>query len=117
MDAPVLEEAWVDVLAAVYRSVDWRRAARGRNPLDVFEHRLRFASYEPTVPRVLERLMNTLGLQAPRPLLDVMDSVRTLRDHEEEAILFLRDNLKLLVYLAYERVRKARQRARNNGDG
>jgi len=48
-----VEEAWVELLARVYLSVDWRRV-RGRNPLDVFEHRVRLASYEPTVGRVLE---------------------------------------------------------------
>ena len=57
-----IEQAWIHVLGAVYRSVDWKKI-RGRNPLDVFEHRVRFASYEPTVSRVLDKLMNTLSLK------------------------------------------------------
>jgi len=109
-----LEVAWTKVLAAVYRAVDWKRM-RSRNPLDVFEHRLRFASYEPTIARVLERLMNTLGLQAPRTLIDVMEYVNILRNNEEAAIAYLRENVKLLVYLAYEEARKTWRARKNAG--
>lgn len=106
-----LEARWVAVLSAVYRSVDWRRV-RGRNPLDVFEHRVRFASYEPTVPRFLDKLMNTLGLQAPIVVADVLDDIEYLRSREAEALRFLRGNLKLLVYLAYADARRRREERR-----
>lgn len=110
-----IEERWVRVLAAVYRSVDWRRI-RGRNPLDVFEHRVRFASYEPTVGRFLDRLLNSLGLQAPATVAQVLGDIEVLRSAERESLRYLRRNLKLLVYLAYgeaRRQRAARRAARN----
>ena len=109
-----VEKAWAHVLGAVYKSVDWRRM-KGRNPLDVFEHRVRFASYEPTVSRVLDKLMNTLGLQAPRALLAVFDDLQYLRENEGRALAFLRENIKLLVYEAYLWAKS--QRGKRNGDG
>jgi len=59
-----VEKALAEVLGAVYGRVDWKKVARGRVSTDVFQHRLRCASCQPTVRRVLEKLCRGLGLQS-----------------------------------------------------
>jgi len=67
-------------LASVYRAVNWRQVARrGKRRLDVFEHRVKAAASQPTVPRFLEKLCHRLGLQSveiPARLITALDRER-----------------------------------------
>jgi len=109
-----VEEAWVEVLAHIYRAVDWRKVARSRSPYDIFEHRLSFARYERSVPDVIQRLCNTLSLQAP-PL--PLDKVEFLRQNEVVAMDVLRRWTKLLTLKAAQRAREMRKAKREKERG
>jgi hypothetical protein len=98
----MLEERWVNVLAAVWSQVKWSRI-RGRSHLDVFEHRLEYAKYEPDVPSVLQRLGNTLGIQG---LIAPVEDVEELRKHEDAALDVLRRWTKLLALKAMIKARR-----------
>jgi hypothetical protein len=102
--ARLVEERWVSVLAHVWNQVRWGRI-RGRRPLDVFEHRLEYAKYEPDVPSVLQRLGNSLSIQG----LNVpVEDVEFLREHEGLAMEVLRRWTKLLALRASVRARELR---------
>lgn len=98
-----LEEAWVEVLAYIYKAVDWKKIARNRSAYDVFEHRLEFSRYQPDVPSVIQKLCNTLSLQAPPLPLHVIEF---LRQHEKEALRVLRKMPKLLTLKAAKRAKE-----------
>jgi hypothetical protein len=103
-----LEEAWVEVLAHIYGQVRWHRI-KGRWHLDVFEHRLEYAKYEPDVPSALQRLANALSLQGINVPLD---KVELLRSREEEAMEVLRRWTKLLALKAQLRAKELKQKKR-----
>ena len=100
-----VEEAWAEVLAHVYSQVKWHRV-RGRRHLDVFEHRLEYAKYEPDVPSALQRLASALSLQGVNVPLD---RVEFLRSREEEAMEVLRRWTKLLALKAQVRAKELKQ--------
>jgi hypothetical protein len=100
-----VEDAWVEVLAHVYAQVKWHRI-RGRRHLDVFEHRLEYAKYEPDVPSAIQRLANTLSLQGVNVPLD---KVELLRSREEEAMEVLRRWTKLLALKAQMKAKELKQ--------
>ncbi|MCC6050784.1 MAG: hypothetical protein LM580_08760 [Thermofilum sp.] len=102
--ARLVEERWVSVLAHVWSQVRWDRI-RGRRPLDVFEHRLEYAKYEPDVPSVLQRLGNSLSIQG---LSVPVEDVEFLRQHEGLAMDVLRRWTKLLALKASVRARELR---------
>jgi hypothetical protein len=100
-----VEDAWVEVLAHVYSQVRWHRI-KGRRHLDVFEHRLEYAKYEPDVPSAIQRLANTLSLQGVNVPLD---KVELLRSREEEAMEVLRRWTKLLALKAQMKAKELKQ--------
>ena len=100
-----VEDAWVEVLAHVYAQVKWHKV-RGRRHLDVFEHRLEYAKYEPDVPSALQRLANTLSLQG---VAVPLDKVELLRSREEEAMEVLRRWTKLLALKAQMKAKELKQ--------
>ena len=106
LDERKIEEAWVEVLAYVYKAVDWRKVARGRSAYDIFEHRLEFSKYEPDVPSIIQKLCNSLSLQAP-PL--PLDEIEFLRQHEKLALKILRKMPKLLTLKAAERAKQLKK--------
>jgi hypothetical protein len=99
-----VEERWVSVLAHVWNQVRWGRI-KGRRPLDVFEHRLEYAKYEPDVPSVLQRLGNSLSIQG---LSAPVEDVEFLRQHEDVAMEVLRRWTKLLALKASVKARELR---------
>jgi len=101
-----IERVWVEVLAHVYKAVNWRQVCRNRSAYDVFEHRLEFSKYEPDIPSVLQRLCNSLSLQAP-PL--PLDDIEFLRENEKEALKVLRKWTKLLVLKAAKRAKEIKE--------
>ncbi len=103
-----LEETWVEVLAHIYSQVKWSRI-KGRRHLDVFEHRLEYAKYEPDVPSALQRLANALSLQGVNVPLD---KVELLRANEDEAMEVLRRWTKLLALKAQIKAKELKQKKR-----
>ncbi len=59
-----IEELWVVVLARVWNQVKWKKM-KGRRYLDVFEHRLEYAKYEPDVASALQRLAKRKACKKP----------------------------------------------------
>lgn len=102
-DEKQVEDAWVEVLAWIYKAVDWKKVARGRSAYDIFEHRLEFSKYEPDVPSIIQKLCNSLSLQAP-PL--PLDKVEFLRQNEKTAMKILRKMPKLLTLMAAQRAKE-----------
>ena len=105
-DEKRIEEAWVEVLAYVYKAVDWKKVARNRSAYDIFEHRLEFSKYEPDIPSVIQKLCNSLSLQAP-PL--PLEEVDFLRCHEKLALKLLRKMPKLLTLKAADRAKQLKR--------
>jgi hypothetical protein len=103
-DPRIVEEKLVNVLAHVWNQVNWRRI-RGRRHIDVFEHRLEYAKYEPDIPSVLQRLGNSLSIQG---LNLPIEDVEFLRKCESEALDTLRRWTKLLALKAYVRAKELR---------
>jgi len=100
----VVEELWVVVLARVWNQVKWWRI-RGRRHLDVFEHRLEYAKYEPDVASAIQRLANALGIQGVDAPLDAIERLRGCND---VAMDVLRKWTKLLALKASIRAREER---------
>ena len=100
----LVEEKLINVLAYVWNQVNWRRI-RGRRHLDVFEHRLEYAKYEPDIPSVLQRLGNSLSIQG---LNLPVEDVELLRKCEDVALDMLRRWTKLLTLKAYVRAKELR---------
>jgi hypothetical protein len=100
----LVEEKLVNVLAHVWNHVNWRRI-RGRRYIDVFEHRLEYAKYEPDIPSVLQRLGNSLSIQG---LNLPVEDVEFLRKCEGEALDMLRRWAKLLALKASVKARELR---------
>jgi hypothetical protein len=109
----LVEEKLVNVLAYIWNQVRWRRMRR-RRPLDVFEHRLEYAKYEPDIASALQRLANALSIQGvSAPLEDI----EFLRQCNEEAMDILRKWTKLLALKASVKARELRaQRAQAQGE-
>lgn len=102
-----IEKAWIEVLAHIYRAVDWSKVRRGgKRPLDVFVHRLEFSRNVRDVASLLQRLCNSLSLQGPKLPLDAIDY---LRQNESEAMKYVRKYPKLLALYAEKRARELRK--------
>jgi hypothetical protein len=100
----LVEEKLVNVLAHIWNQVRWRRMRR-RRPLDVFEHRLEYAKYEPDIASALQRLANALSIQGvSAPLEDI----ELLRQCNEEAMDILRKWTKLLALKASVKAKELR---------
>lgn len=97
------ERKVVEVLAYIYRAVDWKRMHTSKISYDIFEHRLEFARHEKTMPELIQKLCNKLSLQAP-PL--PLDDVEYLRNHESEALSMIRKIGKLLTLKAAKRAKQ-----------
>ena len=116
-----VEEAWVDVLAAIYGKVKWHKI-RARSTYDVFEHRIEYSRHERGVPEIVQKLCDKLSIQAPvyavrRDLF--LSRVRELRDHETVALRLIRTRGKMLTLLAAQRAQemKASDREGEEGEG
>jgi len=99
-----VEESLVQVLSEIYSAVDWKKMRKSRSSYyDIFEHRLSFSRYEKDIPSLLNRLCNSLSLQAP-PLS--LDEIEFLRLHEDVALSIVRKMPKLLTLKAADKTKK-----------
>ncbi|MEM2272393.1 MAG: hypothetical protein QXP56_06990 [Archaeoglobaceae archaeon] len=102
-----IEEVWVEVLASIFESAVPKFFKKtSRSWLDVFEHRLEFAKYEPDVPAVIQSLANKLSIQG---LSVDVNLVEKLRENEELALEILRRWTKYLALKAYVRYKERRR--------
>jgi hypothetical protein len=93
-----VKQNWIAVLGTVFKNVDWKKMRGGRRSyLDIFEHRLRYASHEEDVGRLIERLCSGLSLQAPPIPLDCLEE---LEKREEESMQMVRQYGKFLTLYA-----------------
>jgi len=104
----IIEELWVIVLARVWNQVKWQKI-RGRRYIDVFEHRLEYAKYEPDVASALQRLANTLSIQGIDAPLDAIEGLRNCND---VAMDVLRRWTKLLVLKASVKAKEERSKVK-----
>lgn len=98
-----VEEKLVNVLAHIYKAVDWKRMNTSKISYDIFEHRLNFAKNQRGVPEMIQKLCARLSLQAP-PL--PLDDVEFLRDHENDAMKMITDYGKLLTLKSAKRAKE-----------
>lgn len=89
-----LEQNWINLLGHIYKAVNWKKVAKSKISYDIFEHRLSFSRYEKDIPSLINKLCNTLSLQAP-PL--PLDCIKYLRDNEVKAMKIIRKMPKLLT--------------------
>ncbi|MGC9106620.1 MAG: hypothetical protein ACP5IE_00295 [Infirmifilum sp.] len=99
-----MEEAWVEVLAYVWNAVKWRRI-RGRKYLDVFEHRVEYAKYEPDPASFLQRLANALSIQGVDAPVEKLEALRGCGDL---AMRVIRKWTKVIVLKASIRAKELR---------
>lgn len=103
-----LEDDIALMLAYVYRqfyAVQGKKI-RGRNPLDVFQHRVKVASYQPSFRRFIEKLAHGLGLQfisIPAELLEQLD------ERGDEVLDLLREESVFFVARAYNISKKLKK--------
>ena len=98
-----IEEMLVEALAQAWRKVDWRKVARGRDSLDVFQHRVKVASYQESIPKFIEKLAHGLHLQSIPVSPEI---IKRLEERRSEALQKLREETIYLILLARERVRE-----------
>lgn len=85
---------------------------RGRRPLDVFEHRLEYARYEPDIASALQRLANTLSIQG---VYAPIEDIEFLRHCNEVAMDVLRKWTKLLALKASAKAKELKTKASEEG--
>jgi hypothetical protein len=101
-----LHEKVADVLAEVYRRVDWRKmTSMKRTAVDQFADRVRVASQERSFTRAVDRMCRQLGLSsvgaAPEDLMD-------LNDNNDEVMDLMRTDAVFLALLAQDKARRTK---------
>ena len=100
-----VEDLLCYVLAKVYSKVNWRRIARGRDSLDVFQHRVLASAYQPSFSRFLEKLCRSLGVQSVRVESEVLEY---LNKHSDYVLNMIRHNSIYLVVKMYDIYKRLR---------
>jgi hypothetical protein len=73
---PEIEVQFVELLAEIYRRIDWRKM-RVNSPHDVWNHRVCAAACLPTLGQFVSKLSNFFGLQSCSPrALQLQDALR-----------------------------------------
>lgn len=93
-----LEDAVVEVLVKVMERVDWKKISRGRDPLDVIQHRVLASAYSDSFERFLDKFCYSLGIQSLRLSDELLD---LLKNNSTEAIELIRRSSIFLVARAY----------------
>ena len=87
-----IQDNLVTLLKSAYKKVDWKRM-KGRSSYDVFQHRLKVASYSDSVKKFVEKLCKGLSLQSvdvDPELIDRLESNcdEVLRRLREETVYY-----------------------------
>lgn len=87
------------LLKLVYDRVNWKRIGKNSYVLDVFSHKIKAASHQPTVTTFMEKLCYSLGVQS----IDVNpDLVKKLNDESNVVLKALRKETIYYMLLALE---------------
>lgn len=68
------------LLRAVYDRANWKAIGRNSHALDVFSHKIKASAYESSIPRFLDKLCYSLGVQSvqiPVELIKKMEKQNT----------------------------------------
>lgn len=99
-----LHERTADVLAEVYRRVDWRKmTSMKRTAADMFADRIRVASHERTPSRAIDRMCRQLGLSSAAIW---PEEISHLNDNSEEVMEMMRNDTLYLALLAQDAARR-----------
>ena len=114
MDDDELEEKVGLMLAYAWRQfyAVWGKKIKGRSVLDVFQHRVKVASYMPTFQRFLEKLAHGLGLQS---LSVPGELIEELKGEGDRVMDLLREESVYLVVKAYNLSKKIK--IKKGGEG
>jgi len=67
----------IEMLAYIYKSINWWKISTSKNPYDVFNHRVRSASRRRTLEAVVSKLCNYFGLQkVPPRIIELIDELK-----------------------------------------
>ena len=105
-DSLSVEDLLCYVLAKVYAKVNWRKVARGRDSLDVFQHRVLAAAYQSNFTHFLEKLCRSLGVQSVRIESEVLEY---LNKYSNYVLDMIRHNSIYLVVKSYDIYKKLRE--------
>jgi len=82
------------LLKTVYDKANWKRIGRNSDKLDVFSHKVKAASHQESIPRFLDKLCYSLGVQSvvvPVEVVRLLDTQRgaVLKALRKETIFYL----------------------------
>jgi len=87
------------LLKLVYDRANWKRIGRNSYALDVFSHKIKAASHQPTVTTFMEKLCYSLGVQS----IDVNpDLVKKLNEESNVVLKALRKETIYYMLLSLE---------------
>jgi len=100
------EQKLVELLAYFYNTIDWSKM-RGRNPHDIFNHRVRAASRRSTIYEASSKLANYFGLQSiPEQAMKIINE---LRPYETEVLNKLYQEHLAISMMAIIRAKEIRE--------
>lgn len=100
------EDTLIDLLAAIYRRVDWASIG-GKSVLDIWSGRLLVASRAPTLAAAVDRLCGLLGIRAmPEEAVSLLAICRT---NEADLLDILAEETRPIAMQAYVAVKAARK--------
>jgi hypothetical protein len=79
-----VEPLLIELLAHIYRAVNWRKAAGNKYRWDVWNHRIRAAATRGTLGAFTSRLANAFGLQSLPP--ETVELLEALKPYEAEVL-------------------------------
>jgi hypothetical protein len=92
--AKEVERDLATLLRLVYDKANWKRIGRNSDPMDVFSHKIKAASHQESLPRFLDKLCYSLGVQSvevPVELVRRLDANRgvVLKALRKETIFYM----------------------------
>lgn len=90
------------LLRLVYDRANWKRIGRNSDSLDVYSHKLKAASHQESIPRFLDKLCYSLGVQSvevPTELIKRLDAQRNavLKALRKETIFYMLTALEVKI--------------------
>ena len=70
--AEEIEKDLAMLLRLVYDKANWKRIGRNSDPMDVFSHKIKAASHQESIPRFLDKLCYSLGVQSVEVPVDLV---------------------------------------------
>lgn len=83
------EEDLAVLLKSVADRANWSRIGRKSDWMDVFSHKIKAAAHQPSIPRFMDRLCYSLGVQSPTDTVNA-ELIRRLDTQGPEVLKALR---------------------------